>query len=247
MNKFQIIGDKIILRDWELNDLNIYEKWLQPGLKWQEQDAPFFKYDIDKIKDNVSQKKSVIANNDSQFIRNDAVIALKNDSKFIGQVTSYWRSKETNWLRIGIIIYDDTEWGKGIGFESLKLWINYIFDTNIDLVRLGFTTWSGNIGMIKLAKRLGFQLEACHRKARILNGKYYDAIGYGILKEEWQEQINTSTKYNKFPEKTDFQEKIESEIKKEKSEIAKRLKEEGLDIQIIAKTTGLTKDQIEQL
>lgn len=31
------------------------------------------------------------------------------------------------------------------------------------------------------------KLEAKHRKARILDNKYYDALGFGILKEEWFE------------------------------------------------------------
>ena len=30
--------------------------------------------------------------------------------------------------------------------------------------------------------------EAEYRKARIVNGEYYDSVSYGILKEEWQNQ-----------------------------------------------------------
>lgn len=39
--------------------------------------------------------------------------------------------------------------------------------------------------MIRLAAKLGFQEEARFRKARIVNGEYYDGLGYGILREEW--------------------------------------------------------------
>jgi len=42
------------------------------------------------------------------------------------------------------------------------------------------------MGMIKLARKLGFQQEACFRKARIVDGKYYDGLGFGILREEWK-------------------------------------------------------------
>lgn len=39
--------------------------------------------------------------------------------------------------------------------------------------------------MMKLATKLGFQEEACFRKARIVKGEYFDSIGYGILREEF--------------------------------------------------------------
>lgn len=42
--------------------------------------------------------------------------------------------------------------------------------------------------MIKLAGKLGFLREACFRNARIVDGKYYDSLGFGILKSEWQEK-----------------------------------------------------------
>jgi putative hydrolase of HD superfamily len=47
------------------------------------------------------------------------------------------------------------------------------------------TTWSGNTRMMHLAEKLGFVKEAVYRKARIVNGIYYDSVSYGILREEW--------------------------------------------------------------
>ncbi len=104
----------------------------------------------------------------------------------IGRVNRYWQSKETNWLLLGIGIYDEKYWGKGIGAEAFNLWIEYLFREMPELVRLGFSTWSGNIGMIKLGQKLGFIEEARIRKARIVDDKYYDSLSYGILREEWE-------------------------------------------------------------
>jgi putative hydrolase of HD superfamily len=39
--------------------------------------------------------------------------------------------------------------------------------------------------MMRLAEKLGFLQEACYRQARIVEGKYYDSVGYGILRTEW--------------------------------------------------------------
>lgn len=103
-------------------------------------------------------------------------------------MSSYWESIETNWLCIGITIYDENQWGKGLGFEALRAWIDYLFETRLELVRLDMRTWSGNQGMVKLALKLGFTQEACFRKARIVKGQYYDSLGFGILREEWESQ-----------------------------------------------------------
>jgi RimJ/RimL family protein N-acetyltransferase len=54
-----------------------------------------------------------------------------------------------------------------------------------ELARLDLRTWSGNHGMMALARKLGFIEEARFRKARIVDGAYHDGLGYGIRREEW--------------------------------------------------------------
>ena len=66
------------------------------------------------------------------------------------------------------------------------MWIEQIFDEKRKIVRLGLSTWSGNIGMIKLAQKLGMIKEAEYRNARIINGEYFDSVSYGILRSEWE-------------------------------------------------------------
>lgn len=41
--------------------------------------------------------------------------------------------------------------------------------------------------MIRVAEKIGMQLEGRLRKCRLYNGKYYDSIRMGILKEEWED------------------------------------------------------------
>jgi len=84
-----------------------------------------------------------------------------------------------------LVIFDENYWSKGLGFEAMGLWSQYLFDEIPEIVRLDMRTWSGNIGMMRLAEKLGFTLEARFRDARIVKGKYYDSIGYGILRKEW--------------------------------------------------------------
>lgn len=114
------------------------------------------------------------------------VIADKTTNQMIGTVSSYWESIETHWLCAGITIYDPNYWEKGIGFEALGFWIEYLFNAHPQIVRLDMRTWSGNKGLMGLAKKLHFMQEACFRMARIVDGKYCDGLGYGILRTEWE-------------------------------------------------------------
>ncbi|MBU9722799.1 MULTISPECIES: GNAT family N-acetyltransferase [Bacillaceae] len=111
-------------------------------------------------------------------------LVIKCEGRAIGYVGAYWVDKNTNWLETGIVIYDSNYWNGGYGSEAYKLWINYLF-TNTNLHRLGMSTWSGNLRMMKVASKLGMKEEARIRDARIVNGEYFDAIKMGILRNEW--------------------------------------------------------------
>ncbi|MBT2572208.1 GNAT family protein [Planococcus sp. ISL-110] len=113
-----------------------------------------------------------------------ASLIISTDDKAIGYVGAYWVDPHTNWLETGVVVYDTDYWNSGYGSEAYRLWINFLF-TYTDLHRLGMSTWSGNRRMMKVAERLGMNEEARIRKARIVEGHYYDAIKMGILREEW--------------------------------------------------------------
>lgn len=180
-------GRRVRLRDWLVDDLSIYAHWLQPGHHWQELDGPYYeKSTADEIPGIIEKIRTRITENHFTDPRSRLVIAELEGNRMIGQVSSYWISKETHWLAAGIVIFDPSLWGKGYGFEALGLWADYLFTLNPHIVRLDLQTWSGNTGMMRLASKLDFQLEGRFRNARIVRGEYYDALGYGILREEWE-------------------------------------------------------------
>jgi RimJ/RimL family protein N-acetyltransferase len=181
-----IPGKKIKLRDWQIADVKLFEHWQKPGHAWQDLDGPYYQSQQDESSEMAKKLTLAIQAGDFTSPRMRLAIADMESDQLIGRVASYWESQETNWLCIGITLYDPKFWGKGIGFEALELWIDYLFDARPELVRLDLRTWSGNLGMIALAEKLGFSREACFRKARIVGGKHYDGLGYGILKEEWR-------------------------------------------------------------
>ncbi|CAL2103175.1 Protein N-acetyltransferase, RimJ/RimL family [Tenacibaculum sp. 190130A14a] len=174
-------GNTIVLRDWLDTDFLTYKNWHHQKFEWTKLNGPYYPIkslaeldkEIEYLKIDSKKKKRI-------------VIADKNTNHLIGTVSWYWQSEETHWISVGLAIFDNSFWGKGIGQEALALWTSYLFSIFPKIVRLDLRTWSGNMGMIKLAEKLGFKKEAIFRKARIVNGAYYDALAYGILRDEWK-------------------------------------------------------------
>ena len=182
-------GNLINLRDWALPDLPKFREWMQPEHEWHKYDGPYYPQATpEEIEQMVARRRQAILNNSFPSPRRNLAIVDRETDMLIGMVSWYWQGEETNWLSVGICIYNPLYWGQGRGYEALGLWCEYLLSANPALVRLDLRTWSGNVRMMRLAEKLGYQQEARFRKARIVNGKYYDGMGYGILREEWQER-----------------------------------------------------------
>ncbi|MFC4652232.1 GNAT family N-acetyltransferase [Lactococcus nasutitermitis] len=177
----------IILRELELKDCEDYLYWNNPSREFHHWNGPYYaSHSKEELEKQVSQLKNSLSKGQKNVLKNKKIIADKENDAIIGEVSWYWKSQETLWLEIGIVIFNENYWGNGIGTEALKAWIDQIFQEKPELVRLGLSTWSGNKRMMKLAEKCGMQKEAEYRKARIVDGSYYDAISFGILREEWQ-------------------------------------------------------------
>ena len=167
------------------NETSLKEIWKQgfstEQPEWTKFNAPYFN-DYQKYSSFNLFKESPIAD----FLFGDDCRCIVVNDQPIGMVSKDWIDEQTRWLEIGIVIYDSTKWSGGYGTVALQLWTNEIFQSIDKLEHIGLTTWSGNPSMMRVAEKLGFQKEARIRKVRYYNGKYYDSVKYGILREEWE-------------------------------------------------------------
>lgn len=154
---------------WELTYKEEFPEWKQ----W---DAPYYELKHIPFETFLAKKEDLVAQVD------DWVIEVSGE--VIGSVSYYWEHEPSYWLEMGIVIYHSKFWSSGYGTRAFRLWINHLFNT-LPLVRVGFTTWSGNERMIKSGEKLGMTMEARLRKCRYYNGVYYDSIRMGLLREEW--------------------------------------------------------------
>ncbi|KAA3645083.1 MAG: N-acetyltransferase [Chloroflexi bacterium] len=185
----KLAGRILTLRDIMKSDLQALGDWLHPEQEWHKTDGPYYpRSSEEEIAKKINNWEQAIIENSWPDLRQRLVVVDSHEDEVIGMVSRYWISEETNWTAIGISIFDPKNWGKGYGYEALGLWCQYLFDNEPKFVRLDLRTWSGNIGMMKVAKNLGFTKEAVFRMARIVEGQYYDGVGYGILRKEWEER-----------------------------------------------------------
>ncbi|PEJ57173.1 GNAT family N-acetyltransferase [Bacillus sp. AFS002410] len=165
-----------------INEEDLYTLWTltfkEKAPEWKKWDAPYYEHKSMTFEEYLTTKDRVV-NQDSMWI-------IEVEGKIIGIVSYYWEHKPSNWLEMGIGIYDPQYWSGGYGTSALKLWIDHLFNT-LPLVRVGYTTWSGNYRMIKVGEKLGMTMEARLRKCRYYDGHYYDSIRMGLLREEWED------------------------------------------------------------
>lgn len=147
--------------------------------EWKKWDAPYFPYQKPSFRLFRQQMLEEIYSGQRYVVETE-------EGEPIGIVTYYWEHRPSYWLEVGIVIYHPDYWGGGLGTQALILWIEHLFSA-LPLVRIGFSTWSGNERMMRVGEKLGMTLESRVRKCRYYQGVYYDAIRYGILREEWQD------------------------------------------------------------
>jgi RimJ/RimL family protein N-acetyltransferase len=83
--------------------------------------------------------------------------------------------------------------GKKIGTEVLKRIMKYAFNT-LNFYRLEAEVIDYNEISRKLVEKLSFTLEGRLRQARYFDGKYYDILRYGILKNEFGKFLENNEK-----------------------------------------------------
>ena len=85
----------------------------------------------------------------------------------------------------GIAIGDKDYWSKGYGTEAARLLVRYGFE-QLNLHRINSSAYAFNERSCRMHKSLGFKEEGRQREAIFKNGKFHDAVIFGLLREEWK-------------------------------------------------------------
>lgn len=190
-------GVRVRLRAWRADDLPAYRDWLRPEQEWHRWDGPYFPVISAREADqHVERLSTIVEDQDGMAWAKTgdepdpslpvalAVVADAHSDLLVGTVSWHWESRETDWARMGISIYEPGLRGSGRGTEALKLWTSHLF-AHSRWRRLDYSTWSGNTAMVRVGEKLGFTMEGRFRQARVVRDEIHDSVVMGVLRSEW--------------------------------------------------------------
>ncbi|MCW7471396.1 GNAT family N-acetyltransferase [Leptospira kanakyensis] len=167
-------GNYIYLRALTESDLRgNYQFWLNDEEIIKYNSHGRFPYTLDQLKSYISS--SIISNTNLIL----AVVAKDSDTH-IGNISL----NAINWIdrnaEIAFLLGERNYWGKGIMEEAGHLLIEHAFKS-LNLHRIHCGTSSENLGMQKLALKLGMKEEGIRKEAIYKVGKYFDIFEYGMI------------------------------------------------------------------
>jgi RimJ/RimL family protein N-acetyltransferase len=91
---------------------------------------------------------------------------------------------------VGIGLGDREYWGKGYGTDAMRIILRYAF-AELNLRRVSLDVFEYNPRAVKSYQKAGFTYEGRARGFLNRDGKRWDLIFMGILREEWEEKNGT--------------------------------------------------------
>ncbi len=85
---------------------------------------------------------------------------------------------------VGIGIGERDFWGKGYGTDAMKVILRYAFQ-ELNMRRVSLTTFEYNPRAVGSYEKAGFVHEGQARRFLLREGRRWDLLFMGILREEW--------------------------------------------------------------
>ena len=178
MSEGFIIGEKIALRAIRRSDMGAYARWLDNHdvthfleMGWK----PLSEPDLEATFKSLTESAETVA----------FVIEDRASGEAVGTCGLYLIQWVARRAQFNILIGEPSVWDKGFGTEATRLVVGYGFDTlNLESIQLGVN--ADNDRALKSYEKTGFVHEGRRRKFVYRNGRYYDLVVMGIVREEYQ-------------------------------------------------------------
>ncbi|MFZ5883527.1 MAG: GNAT family N-acetyltransferase [Chloroflexota bacterium] len=110
-----------------------------------------------------------------------------DDDRLLGDIDLYVYNWSARDAFVGLGIGEREFWGKGYGTDVMRVILRYAF-TEVNLHRVTLTVFEYNPRAIRSYEKAGFRHEGRMRGALNKEGRRWDILVMGILREEWMEQ-----------------------------------------------------------
>ena len=113
------------------------------------------------------------------------------DDKLLGDIDLFvynWAGRDAF---VGLGIGEREFWGKGYGTDVMRVILRYAF-MEVNLNRVSLNVFEYNPRAIRSYEKAGFSHEGRERKFLNKEGRRWDMLFMGILREEWMERYGNS-------------------------------------------------------
>jgi RimJ/RimL family protein N-acetyltransferase len=162
------------------------EKFSQEWVRWGRDSEYMRLQDSEPARLWTAKQVKEFLEKDINSIHFFAIHTLEED-KLIGEIDLAgfnWQARSA-WVGIGLGERD--YWGKGYGSDAMNLILRYAFH-GLNLRRVNLTVFEYNPRGIRSYEKVGFRHEGRSKQWLNRDGKRWDMIYMGILREEWEER-----------------------------------------------------------
>jgi len=174
----KIIGERIYLSPMNIDDAEIYTKWLNDY----------------EVSGNLGNYSRMISLNSEQKALDrmtsegqNFAIVLQKDDTLIGNISLMDIDHVSRRATIGLFIGEEENRDKGYGSEVLHLLLDYGFKT-LNLHNIMLQVHSSNERGIACYKKAGFREFGRRHEANYINGQYIDIVHMEILDSEFYQR-----------------------------------------------------------
>ena len=171
----KIIGERIYLSPVNVEDYEIYTKWLN---------------DIDISESLGSYAMLLTLDAEKKWLEefssknHNYAMVLHDGDKMIGNIGFTDIDNISRTGTVGLFIGDKDHHNHGYGTEALKLILDYAFKT-LNLHSVMLSVHSNNERGVACYKKVGFKEMGRRREAKYINGEYVDVVYMDILASEF--------------------------------------------------------------
>ena len=119
-------------------------------------------------------------------------VVVRATDQLIGTAGLHQIDHRTRQAAFGISLGDKEAWGHGYGTEATRLVLGHAFET-LNLNRVWLHVYEYNPRAAHVYEKVGFRHEGRLRQAAFHDGRYWDTLVMGILREEWRPNRQAGT------------------------------------------------------
>ncbi|CAN5712637.1 GNAT family protein [soil metagenome] len=179
----EIVGRRVILRRHRPEDLAAVSRWYRDP-----EVARLTRYQTHPM-----PREEVERFFQTRLLGPDSVayaIHVRSTDRLIGLTTFSSLDADNGSVLFHITLGERDVWGQGYGTEAATLMLAHAFE-RLGLHRVGLSVFSFNDRAIRSYEKAGFRIEGRLRDAIVRDGRYWDEIQMGVLRQEWLERFDT--------------------------------------------------------